>query len=225
MKKGQSLAERTADSILSMLSVEKRFAPGDKIPNENDLAVILKVSRTTLREAIRILAAHRVLEIRRGLGTFVREDFDPDDRLGLGQLSANMVDVRDLFEVRLIFEPQAAYYAALRATDEEIQTILRCGRLDEELMISGGDRTEAERDFHNAISSATHNAFLKELLPMMQDAISKAVEMTDQLPDLVKLTVEDHRRIMEFLEKRNPEGARTAMQLHMIHAMEHMQLD
>lgn len=225
MRKEQSLAERTADSILTMLSVDKKFAPGDKIPNENDLAAILSVSRTTLREAIRILAAHQVLEIRRGRGTYVREDFNPGDQLGLGQLSATLVDIRDLFEVRLIFEPQAAYYAALRATEQEIENIIRCGRIDEELMLNGGDRTKAEEDFHNAIAAATHNAFLKELLPMMQDAISKAVELTDQLPDLVKLTVEDHRRIMEFLEKRNPDGARTAMQLHMIHAMEYMQLD
>lgn len=225
MRKEQSLAERTADSILTMLSVDKKFAPGDKIPNENDLAAILSVSRTTLREAIRILAAHQVLEIRRGRGTYVREDFNPGDQLGLGQLSATLVDIRDLFEVRLIFEPQAAYYAALRATEQEIEDIIRCGRIDEELMLNGGDRTKAEEDFHNAIAAATHNAFLKELLPMMQDAISKAVELTDQLPELVKLTVEDHRRIMEFLEKRNPDGARTAMQLHMIHAMEYMQLD
>jgi len=225
VRKEQSLAERTADSILTMLSVDKKFAPGDKIPNENDLAAILSVSRTTLREAIRILAAHQVLEIRRGRGTYVREDFNPGDQLGLGQLSATLVDIRDLFEVRLIFEPQAAYYAALRATEQEIENIIRCGRIDEELMLNGGDRTKAEEDFHNAIAAATHNAFLKELLPMMQDAISKAVELTDQLPELVKLTVEDHRRIMEFLEKRNPDGARTAMQLHMIHAMEYMQLD
>jgi len=225
VKKGQSLAERTADKILSMLGTDKKFAPGDKIPNENDLAAALSVSRTTLREAIRILAAHHVLEIRRGRGTFVREDFNPAEQLGLEQLSASPVDVRDLFEVRLIFEPQAAYYAAMRATDEELEQILYYGKLDEELMLSGGYRSDAERDFHNAISMATHNAFLKELVPMMQDAISKAVEMTDQLPGLVRLTVEDHRRIMEFLEKRNPEGARTAMQLHMIHAMEELKLD
>lgn len=225
MKKEQSLAERTADSILTMLSIEKKFAPGDKIPNENDLATALSVSRTTLREAIRILAAHHVLEIRRGRGTYVREDFNPSDQLGLGQLSAALVDIRDLFEVRLIFEPQAAYYAAMRATEAEIERILHYGKIDEELMLKGEERTEAEQDFHNAIAVATHNAFLKELMPMLQEAISRAVEMTDQLPDLVRLTVEDHRRIMEFLEKRNPDGARTAMQLHMIHAMEHMQLD
>lgn len=224
MKQEQSLAERTADGILSMLCIEKKFGPGDKIPNENDLAAALSVSRTTLREAIRILAAHQVLEIRRGRGTYVREDFHPGDQLGLGQLSSTLVDIHDLFEVRMIFEPQAAYYAAQRATEAEIERILYYGRLDEEQLLKGEDRTEAEQAFHNSIACASHNAFINELMPMLYGAIGKAVALSSQYPELMRRTVEDHRQIMEFLERRNAEGARTAMQLHMIHAMEEMNL-
>ena len=72
------LSDRIADSILSMITVEQRFLPGSKLPNENILSEELKVSRTTLREAIRILATEGILEIRRGRGTFVREDFKQD---------------------------------------------------------------------------------------------------------------------------------------------------
>lgn len=225
MKREQSLAERTADGILSMLCIDKKFGPGDKIPNENDLAAALSVSRTTLREAIRILAAHQVLEIRRGRGTYVREDFHPGDQLGLGQLTPALVDIRDLFEVRLIFEPQAAFYAASRATEAELERILYYGRLDEEQLLRGEDRTEAEQAFHNSIACATHNAFITELMPMLYEAIGKAVALSNNYPELMRHTLEDHRQIMEFLEKRNPEGARTAMQLHMIHAMEEMKLE
>ena len=66
------LSDRIADSIVSMIVVEKRFLPGSKLPNENILSEELKVSRTTLREAIRILATGGILETRRGKGTFVR---------------------------------------------------------------------------------------------------------------------------------------------------------
>ena len=59
------LSDRVADSILSMIVVDKKFKPGDKLPNENEFSEILQVSRTTLREAFRILAAGRVVEIRR----------------------------------------------------------------------------------------------------------------------------------------------------------------
>ena len=72
MKRDQSLAERTADDILSMLNIEKRFAAGDRLPSENELANELGVSRTTLREAVRLLAAHQVLVTERGRGTFLR---------------------------------------------------------------------------------------------------------------------------------------------------------
>ena len=75
MEQESRLSDRIADTILSMITVEKRFHPGSKLPNENELSREMKVSRTTLREAIRILVTGNILEIRRGRGTFVREDF------------------------------------------------------------------------------------------------------------------------------------------------------
>lgn len=72
MKDTKMLSQSVADSIRSMITIEKRFRPGDKLPNEMDLAEELNVSRTTLREAVRILAAYDILEVRRGLGTFHR---------------------------------------------------------------------------------------------------------------------------------------------------------
>ena len=71
MKDKKRLSESIADDILTMITIEKRFKEGDKLPNENDLSSELDVSRTTLREAIRILATNGVLEIRRGKGTYV----------------------------------------------------------------------------------------------------------------------------------------------------------
>lgn len=63
---------------LQKIVIEKRFLPGEKFPNEIELSGELEISRTTLREAFRILAANGVVKIRRGLGTFVREDFEID---------------------------------------------------------------------------------------------------------------------------------------------------
>lgn len=60
------LSQSIAQTILSMITIEKRFTAGDKLPNENDLAAELNISRTTLREAIRILVAYHILEIQRG---------------------------------------------------------------------------------------------------------------------------------------------------------------
>ena len=221
MKRDQSLAERTADDILSMLNIEKRFAAGDRLPSENELASELKVSRTTLREAVRLLAAHQVLVTERGRGTFVRPDFHPSDtKLTLESMTPELMDVRDLFEMRLIFEPEAAYYAAQRATNAELERIRHYAELEEELISQGEDRAEVEMAFHNSIATATHNSFIGELVPLIYRSIDRALRLSVDYPDILANVVEDNRMLIEFLTRRNAEGARSAMRIHIIHAMD-----
>lgn len=217
------LSDRVADDILTMVMIEKRFLPGAKLPNEMELSGELKVSRTTLREAVQILAANGVVEIRRGLGTFVREDFCMDDKKGISSLAAIKTDVRDLYEMRLIVEPEAAYYAAMRASDGEIGQIVQLGKQIEADIAEGKDRAEAERDFHKAIAKAAHNEFMTKLLPVIYQAIDRGVQLSGQEGKAVSDTVKDHGMIMEFLRMRNAEGARSAMKVHILHAMEELQ--
>ena len=221
MKRDQSLAERTADDILSMLNIEKRFSAGDRLPSENELANELGVSRTTLREAVRLLAAHQVMVTERGRGTFVRQDFHPSDaKLTLESMTPELIDVRDLFEMRLIFEPEAAYYAAQRATDAELERIRHYAELEEELIAKGEDRAEVEMAFHNSIATATHNSFIGELVPLIYRSIDRALRLSGDFPDIIANVVEDNRLLIEFLTRRNAEGARSAMRIHIIHAMD-----
>ncbi|KGK91936.1 transcriptional regulator [Desulfosporosinus sp. HMP52] len=218
-RKKRSLAENVADNILAMITIDKKFSSGDKLPNEIELSEVLQVSRTTLREAIRILVAHNVLEIYRGKGTFVKNNLDLNEDLGLKELSTLQPDVKDLYEMRLIFEPQSAYYAAKRANDRELERILYYGRLEEELILKKEDRTEAEQAFHKSIAKATHNEFMNRLMPILYQAIDKGVLLSDTNEEMIQNTLNDHRMIMEFLSKRDAEGAKTAMKLHIIHAM------
>ncbi|KLU65109.1 MULTISPECIES: FadR/GntR family transcriptional regulator [Desulfosporosinus] len=218
-REGRSLVEDVAEDILAMITIDKKFSAGDKLPNENELAGKLQVSRTTLREAIRILIAHNVLEIQRGKGTYVKDNLDLNKAYGLKELSAFKPDIQDLYEMRLIFEPQSAYYAAKRATDKELERILYYGKLEEELIIKKEDRTEVEQAFHQAIAKATHNEFMNQLMPVLYQAINKGVPLSDTNEEMVRNTLNDHRMIMEFLAARDAEGAKTAMKLHIIHAM------
>lgn len=215
----KSLAENVADDILSMITIDKKFAKGDKLPNENELSADLQISRTTLREAIRILVVHNVLEIRRGKGTYVKDNDKLDEEFDLKELSNFQLDIKDLYEMRLIFEPQSAYYAAKRATDKELERIIHYGRLEEEMILKKEDRTEVELAFHKSIAKATHNEFMNRLMPILYQAIDKGVYLSDRNKEMVQTTLNDHRMIMEFLAKRDAEGARTAMKLHIIHAM------
>jgi len=221
--KNKMLSQSVADTILSMITIEKRFSVGDKLPNEFDLSEELNVSRTTLREAIRILAAYDILEIQRGKGTFVTENAlkQPQDFAPLSDLKVN---AKDLYEMRLIFEPEAAYFAALRGTDAEIKRILDYGNKIEDEILGHKDRTDNEHAFHKAIAQATHNEFMNKLMPILYQAISKGVVLSQQSDKAIKDTVTDHRMIMDFLEQRNAEGARNAMRIHIMHAMKELDI-
>lgn len=222
--KNKMLSQSIADNILSMITIEKRFSVGDKLPNELNLSEELGVSRTTLREAIRTLVAYDILEIRRGKGTFVTEKAlkQPQE---LEQLSAMKVNAKDLYEMRLIFEPEAAYFAAMRGTDTEIKRILDYGKKIEHKIKNGEDRTKEEHAFHKAIAQATHNEFMNKLMPILYQAISKGVVLSSQSDKAINDTVGDHRMIMEFLEQRNAEGARSAMKIHIMHAMKELNME
>lgn len=224
MKGNKMLSQSVADNILSMITIEKRFSVGDKLPNELDLSEELNVSRTTLREAIRILVALDILEIQRGKGTYVKENAFKK-RQDLEQLSSVKVNAKDLYEMRLIFEPEAAYYAALRATDSEIKRILEFGKKVEKEISNHEDRTEDEHSFHKAIAQATHNEFMNKLMPILYQAISKGVYLSLQSDKAIEDTINDHRMIMEFLKQRNAEGAKNAMKIHIMHAMKELGLD
>ncbi len=225
MESDSRLSDRIADSILSMIVAEKRFLPGSKLPNENILSQELKVSRTTLREAIRILATEGILEIRRGRGTFVREDFKQEQPEELSVLASAKVKARDLYEMRLIFEPEAAYYAALRATEEEIQRILALGKEIEERIHQKKDRTEVEQAFHKSIARATHNEFMNQLMPVIYEGVNKGVRLSLVHEEAVQATLIDHKILMDFLKARNGEGARNAMRIHILHAMDQLPME
>lgn len=225
MEADSRLSDRIADSILSMITVEQRFLPGSKLPNENVLSKELNVSRTTLREAIRILATGGILEIRRGRGTFVREDFEINQGGEFSSLASAKVKAKDLYEMRLIFEPEAAYYAAQRGTEEEIQRILALGAEIEERIRQKKDRTKVEQSFHKSIARATHNEFMNQLMPVIYEGINKGVRLSQAYEEVEQATLIEHRMLMDFLKSRNAEGARNAMRIHILHAMEQLPME
>lgn len=220
----ERLSDSAADAILSMITIEKKYKPGDKLPNENELSQELGVSRITLREAIRILVAGNVLEIKRGKGTFVKKDFIEQPFTELSPVLSAKVGVDDLFEMRLIFEPEAAYYATIRATEGELKRILSIGEKIEEMILQGQDRTQEEMAFHRSIAKATHNEFMNKLMPVIQESVSKGVFLYEKEHLPVEDVISDHRMIMEFMKNRNAEGARSAMKIHILHAIQELDI-
>ena len=121
----ENLSQRTAETLKKMIVEEHKYNYGEKLPNENELSQELGISRTTLREAIRTLISIGILVVKRGKGTYVSEEIDQyAQEIDVNDFTKNQVTLRDLYEARLIFEPEAAALACKRATDEEIDEFI-----------------------------------------------------------------------------------------------------
>lgn len=218
MPRKTKLSEQTADRLYEMIADEQRYMPGSKLPNENELSAELQVSRTTLREAISFLVAQGVLEIQRGKGTFVAGEL-PAAGLDLTELASmrSRVRAKDLFEMRLIFEPATAALACLRATDEELEQIRRKAEKVEEEARTGGDWPAADQEFHLAIMRASHNEYMRRFYPVINGAVNEILQINHNRQYMLDTALADNRLILEFLMQRDEAGARHAMSIHMKH--------
>ena len=221
----RNLSQQTAQRLYNMIVVEKQLTAGEKLPNEVELAQQLSVSRATLREAIHALTTQGVLEVHRGRGTFVSQQVEQVEDFGFSSLEQVKGQLRDLFELRSIFEPQAARLACRRGSPEELADILAKGAEVEACIRKGQDRTKADREFHAAIVRATHNEFMMRLLPMINQAVETAIDTGEDQELLARITLRDHALLLEFLQKRDEAGAEYAMAIHMRHAMDEMGLE
>jgi len=220
----KSLSERTADALYARIVSGNSPWPDGKLPNENELSAALGVSRATLREAIRLLSARGILEVRRGKGTFV-STAGRDADYALHGLSRAQTRLKDLYEMRLMFEPDCLALACLRAADIEIARICEQGNRVIDGIRQGVEWAESDQRFHNLIVEASHNEFAIRLFPIINSAVHETMEIAKDFSALQELTAADNVSIMEFLSRRDPEGARSAMDLHMRHTIHALGLD
>jgi DNA-binding FadR family transcriptional regulator len=184
-----------------------------------ELSAELGVSRTTLREAIHYLVTQNVLEIRRGKGTFVSEKSDISNEFQFNELKYMHLKLRDLYELRLMLEPQMGYYAVQKALDTEIEEILQLGNVIEEGFKERDEDAMGNEAFHNAIARTTRNEFAIKILEIVNSALVTAFDDSNIKQTLFEDTIMDHRMIMNYLKLRDAEGVRNAMYLHIKRSM------
>ncbi|MBP3879637.1 MAG: FadR family transcriptional regulator [Lachnospiraceae bacterium] len=207
------LAQQVADQI-SQLIKEQNLEPGDKLPNEFELARDINVGRGTIREAVKLLVARNVVEIRRGKGTFVMENAGKmDDPFGFDFISDKEALARDLFEIRMQMEPWIASVAAQRASDEEIERLRECCARVEEDIRNKKDHTESDKALHTCISECTHNRVTPELLPIILHSVDFMTKLLD--PQLLEDTIRLHTKIVDCIAAHDAEGAEKAMREHL----------
>lgn len=221
MPENKRLTDLTADRLLNMLLTEPEYGPGSRLPGEQQLCAMFGVSRTTLREAVRSLVTQGLLEVRRGSGTFV---LDRPQGVGLHSLERVHVRLRDLFEIRLMVEPEAARLACIRGTDRELRQIVERAKEVERAIVAGEDFAAQDEDFHLAIMSATHNPLMEQLVPITHSALHESWEALDIAALLAQSTISDNALLVDFFTRRDGAGASFAMAAHIRHAINALEL-
>lgn len=207
------LSEKVAEDIRKMIQ-DKNYEPGDKLPNELVLSDIINVGRSTVREAIKILVSTNVLEVRRGLGTFVSQT----PGISKDPLGVNFIEEDNLlihfFEVRLIIEPQMIALAVKRGTDSDLQAIQKAFDEVKRLIEDGENHTSADIAFHNAIAKATNNPIMERVLPIINNGIEGGYSKTKDNPEAAHVVLRQHDDIMKALLTKDAKKAEEAMRIH-----------
>lgn len=212
----KSVTQDAIDQIRTLIA-SGEWGPGARLPRESDLAAQLGLSRNSLREAVRALSLIRVLEVRRGDGTYV-SSLAPDLLLESARMATDLLPggaVLELFEVRRLLEPSAAALAAERMDDAGKAALKR--ELDR--MYAAGDHADelvdADNAFHDVIGQAPGNAVLRSLLLSLTTRTVRA-RLWHGMADGVALDVAraEHTRIYDAIVAGEPELARAAALLH-----------
>jgi DNA-binding FadR family transcriptional regulator len=187
-----------------------------ELSTEGDLCDHFQVSRTILRECVKVLAAKKLIELRPKTGMLVRprSEWNLVDSDLLGWLCEAGVDqrfIQDLCDVRLIVEPAAAELAAIRATEEEIGDILKWYNLIETNVDNQAARLDADRNFHATIFAACHNVFLEQMNATVGMALRATQQIGVHLPEVTAESVLAHKKVAECIVTRDSDAAREAM--------------
>lgn len=187
---------------------------GEKIPNEFELAEKFGVGRSTIREAVKGLVSKGILEVRRGSGTYVISTSTPEeDPLGFGSIQDKYKLALDLFDVRLLLEPEIAVMACEHATDADIKELTELCDAVEETYLNGEDHTHKDVEFHTCIARCSRNQVVEILIPVIHTAVVTFANLTHRT--LMKETIETHRAIVDSIARGDAVGAKCAMVMHL----------
>lgn len=212
---------------LRSLVLEGDLNPGDKLPNEADLSELFGVSRSTVREALRVLSSQNLIRTQRGVtgGSFVAHP-DPDDvsdflEASFGLLTGtSAVSVADLLEARRLLECPVAALAATRHTEQQAAAMSASVQSERAALTDGsGERDphdfEGHRAFHTGLLDAGGNQ-LVEILTRPIFATLRTRFLRDRAAkEFWQQVSDDHEEILQRVLARDAEGASQAMSDHL----------
>jgi GntR family transcriptional repressor for pyruvate dehydrogenase complex len=214
----QRLVDRVVADIQELV-IQGKLAVGTKLPPERELAELFGVSRTVIREAVRILVTKGLLESKHGIGTMVRQGTRDQLVEPLGWLlQRNDATLDDLHEVRTILEVEIAAEAAKRATAEDIAQLELMVQHAASLRADPAAFAASDAEFHQLLANILHNTMLSVLLDSIRALMSEIRLKVSRNSEFETIVLADHAAILGAIRGRDSVGARAAMQSHLVHA-------
>lgn len=206
--------------LLRAMIIDKAYRLGDRLPPEREIAELLDVSRTVVREALIMLELEGILEVRRGAGIYVTRL--PQDTAGSQpdtSVQCNDAGPFELLQARQLLESNIAEFAALQATREDIIKMRTALQMQEQDLASDSHE-EGDKAFHLAIAEATHNTMLVELFKQSwqwRENNPMWIQLHSHLKDTQyrKEWLVDHKQILAALIKKDARAAKLAMWQHL----------
>jgi len=201
------IPQATAKRIVRLID-EGYWKPGEALPPQRELAHSLGISLSSLREALQSLRAMGIVDMRQGEGTFVAaKPHQTAERL-LG-LALGGLDMQSVFDARIVLEGGMAYLAALRATDEEIETLFEILHQMKEA-IERGDMAQADEvdvRFHNQVAAMANNDILIQISSSLLDTLERLLRTMPHTMEGLKL----HEDVAVAIQSREPVASAQAM--------------
>lgn len=211
------------DAIHEIIETE-HLQPGDKLYSEKELVAKLGVSRSSVREALRMLEVSGVVKVYHGKGIFISDQssiVSPVKEWVVG----NAESLREHFEVRLLIEPHAIGIACQRAERKDIE-ILETHLNAFVESVKAGDVAQAiasDSAFHLAVAQATKNRTLSVLMKTMEQTLNEGWYASLHAPGRLEASIGEHRRMLEAIKNRDSEEACLAMDVHLRNALADIQ--
>lgn len=214
--------ETAATKIVEFITATG-LKPGERLPTERALSEQLGVSRTVVREAIKVLSATGIVRSQQGSGLYVNSEPHPFATAVIDvSMTVDPRDVDSLFEFRLTLEIKTARLAAERITPKELRTLQEAVELHRQSaeMQDFEQFNEADATFHLTIAESTRNPFLASAVATvfrLQDWAIKVV--TGGTPGSLQVAAKEHSAILAAISDGLPERAAQAMQSHIATVM------
>jgi GntR family transcriptional regulator, transcriptional repressor for pyruvate dehydrogenase complex len=208
----EQIVQQIEDSVLN-----GSLKPGDQLPAERDLAQRLGVSRTAVREAVKALREKGLVEAFSGRGTFVtdgtsqaaRQSFDLMVKIGQQEGAPHLA------ELRLILEPGIAALAAVRVKEEDLTAMREAVAVMDRAQEDPEAYIEADLDFHLALAETVANPLILSLIDSIVGLLREQRIKIFNVEGGPQRGQVHHKRILEAMERRDAEMARTAMRAHL----------